>query len=95
MISFNCLGAKFFLCDLQQCRKETLSYKYSKLTLEEARGLEQYYIEEYHALNAYNKMNNQMNGISPLNKKIQIYMNATMNKLANRLENVILNLTVG
>lgn len=42
------------------------------LTKEQARGLEQMYMIEYHTRNYYNKIN----GISPKNKKLDIYMEA-------------------
>ena len=61
------------------------------LTMEEARGLEQYYMNYYHTLNRDNAMNNQINGISPKNKKIKIYINAAKNYLGNQFDNAWLN----
>ena len=41
-----------------------------------ARGLEQTYMLHYHTLNTLNKMNNQINGISPTNVNKQVYIEA-------------------
>ena len=42
----------------------------------EARGLEQIMMLHYHTLNTLNAMNNQINGISPKNRKLRRYMYA-------------------
>ena len=39
------------------------------LSLEQSRGLEQYYIEAYRTLNRENKANNQINGVNPKKKE--------------------------
>lgn len=49
----------------------------SGLTLAEAKGLEQVLMIENHTINTANRMNNQINGISPLNRKLGVYMEAT------------------
>ena len=50
----------------------SLEVMYSGLTREEARGLEQIYMIEYNTKSFLNKIN----GISPKNKKIEVYMEA-------------------
>lgn len=60
------------------------------LTYEEARGLEQSHMMFYHTLNANQKYNNQINGISKSNKKISIYFEAAKNYLNNRTSNEML-----
>ena len=64
---------------------------HSNLTWEEARGLEQHYMMLYHTLNSANKMNNQINGISPKNKNIQVYNDAALRYLENLINDSILN----
>ena len=59
--------------------------------MEEARGLEQYYMKLYHTLNAEIKANNQINGISPRNKQGSVYVEAAINYLGNRIHNEYLN----
>ena len=46
------------------------------LTAVQARGVEQIYMLHYHTINTFNKMNNQINGISPANPQIGLYMAA-------------------
>ena len=60
------------------------------LSYYEARGLEQIAMIEYHTINAKNRMNNQINGISPSNKLLVIYMEAGRG-VAAYLENQISN----
>lgn len=48
------------------------------LSYEEACGIEHSLIFKYRTLNSSNKMNNQIRGISPKNKRISDYMNAAM-----------------
>ena len=61
------------------------------LTKNEARALEQYYMLQHHTLNAQEKVNNQINGVSPRNKKIDVYIEAARNYLANNVNNEYLN----
>lgn len=59
----------------------------------EARGLEQIAMMECHTLNTANRMNNQINGISPFNKRLGIYMEAgrgVAHYLGNNISNEIL-----
>ena len=59
----------------------------------EARGVEQIQMLAHHTINTANKMNNQINGISPINKKIGVYMKAARGALAyleNQISNEIL-----
>ena len=61
------------------------------LSYEAARGIEQTYMLYYHTIN--NKMNNQINGISPNNKKLGIYITAAKGALGytwNQVSNEIL-----
>lgn len=60
------------------------------LSYYEARGLEQIAMIEYHTINAKNRTNNQINGISPSNKLLVIYMEAGRG-VAAYLENQISN----
>ena len=60
------------------------------LSYNEARGLEQIAMLEYHTINTANRMNNQINGISPFNKSLGIYM-AAGRGVAGYLENQITN----
>lgn len=48
----------------------------SGLNYYEARGLEQIAMLSYHTLNTSNRMNNQINGISPRNRLLSTYMEA-------------------
>ena len=66
------------------------------LTYFEARGLEQIAMMHYHTLNTANRMNNQINGISPHNKRLLIYMEAgrgVAKYIENQVSNIILNWT--
>ena len=56
----------------------------------QARGLEQIAMLEYHTINTANKMNNQINGISPHNKSYGVYMEAGRG-VARYLENKVSN----
>lgn len=54
----------------------------------EARGLEQIAMLECHTINTSNRMNNRINGISPHNRKLALYMEAGRG-VAGYLDNVI------
>ena len=59
----------------------------------EARGLEQIAMLQCHTINTANRMNNQINGISPFNKSLGIYMAAgrgVAEYLGNQISNEIL-----
>ena len=59
----------------------------------EARGVEQIEMMYHHTINTTNKMNNQINGISPCNPRLGIYMEAGRGALAyaeNQISNEIL-----
>ena len=59
----------------------------------EARGVEQIQMLAHHTINTANKMNNQINGISPFNEKIKVYMKAgrgALSYLENQISNEIL-----
>lgn len=59
----------------------------------EARGVEQIQMLVHHTINTANKMNNQINGISPFNSKLGIYMEAgrgALSYLGNQISNEIL-----
>lgn len=63
------------------------------LSYEAARGVEQTYMLYHHTINTQNKMNNQINGISPNNKKLGIYMEAAKGALGyawNQVSNEVL-----
>lgn len=48
---------------------------------------------EHHTINTANKMNNQINGISPFNRKLGVYMEAgrgALSYLENQISNEIL-----
>ncbi len=65
----------------------------SDLNYYEARGLEQLAMLECHTINTANRMNNQINGISPSNKSLGIYMEAgrgVAGYLGNQISNDIL-----
>ena len=65
----------------------------SDLSAEAARGIEQIEMLYYHTLNTSNKMNNQINGISPNNKNLLKYMEAGRGALKyteNQISNEIL-----
>ena len=49
---------------------------HENLSYAAARGLEQTYMLHYHTLNTINRMNNQINGISPTNVNKQAYIEA-------------------
>ncbi|MBI9010208.1 MAG: RHS repeat-associated core domain-containing protein [Tenericutes bacterium] len=55
----------------------------SGLTYAEARGLEQLLMIGAHTINAANKSNNLINGISPVNKNLNIYMDAGWHWIEN------------
>lgn len=59
----------------------------------EARGVEQIQMIYYHTVNTSNKMNNQINGISPRNPNLSMYMEAgrgVLSYLENKMSNEIL-----
>ena len=59
----------------------------------QARGLEQIYMLYYHTKNTKDRMNNQINGISPSNKLLNAYMEAgrgAISYLDNQISNEIL-----
>ncbi len=59
----------------------------------EARGVEQIQMMYHHTINNANRMNNQINGISPLNPKLGMYMAAgrsALSYLENQISNEIL-----
>lgn len=59
----------------------------------EARGLEQIAMLECHTINTANRMNNQINGISPFNRSLGAYMEAgrgVAGYLGNQISNEIL-----
>jgi hypothetical protein len=62
----------------------------------QARGYEQIMMLECHTINTANRMNNQINGISPNNKRLKTYMEAgrgVAEYLGNQISNEILNWT--
>jgi RHS repeat-associated protein len=61
------------------------------LDLFTARGLEQYYMQLHHTINAAKEASNQINGISPKNKKRFIYYKHAAKYLGNLASNEILN----
>ena len=61
------------------------------LTKEEARGLEQYYMIYYHTINAVDKKNNQINGISLSNARLNTYVDAAIKYLGNLVSDEFLN----
>jgi len=66
------------------------------LTYFEARGLEQILMLSCHTINASNEMNNQINGISPMNPSLNVYMSAakgTLKYFENAFDNEYLNWT--
>ena len=59
----------------------------------EARGVEQIQMMYHHTVNTSNKMNNQINGISPRNPNLSMYMEAgrgVLSYLENKISNEIL-----
>jgi len=59
----------------------------------EARGIEQMQMLSHHTINTANRMNNQINGISPFNPKLGMYMEAGRGAVAylgNQISNEIL-----
>ena len=59
----------------------------------EARGVEQIQMLAHHTINTANRMNNQINGISPFNSKLAVYMEAgrgALSYLENQISNEIL-----
>ena len=63
------------------------------LNYAEARAIEQAAMVYYHTINTANKMNNQINGISPLNPKLGIYKEAALGMIDyawNQVSNEIL-----
>ena len=62
----------------------------SGLTKIEARGLEQIMMLHCHTLNTANDISNQINGISPNNKRLEIYMKAARG-IARYIDNQISN----
>lgn len=67
-------------------------HRISGLTKEEARGLEEIGMISCHTLNPLNKINNQIHGISPKNKHLELYMDAAYNYLYNRAEDWVINI---
>jgi len=68
----------------------------SGLTYEQARGYEQIMMLHCHTLNTANRMNNQINGISPNNARLKIYMEAgrgIVKYTGNQISNEWLNWT--
>ena len=63
----------------------------NNLSKSEARGLEQYYMILHHTLNASNKQNNQINGISLSNPMLPIYVESVINYIGNNISNEFLN----
>ena len=61
------------------------------LTYIEARMWEQYYMMSYHTLNPNNPVNNQINGIRINNPNMEIYRNALLRYIDNKISNEILN----
>ena len=62
----------------------------SGLNYYEARGLEQIAMLSYHTINTANRMNNQINGISPANRSLNTYMEAGRG-VAKYIENQVTN----
>ena len=62
------------------------------LTYAEARGLEQALIVQYKTLNTANKMNNQINGISPRNPNLRYYLKAAFEVAGDIISNELLNI---
>ena len=65
------------------------------LTYEEARGMEQILILEYNTINTLNRMNNQINGISPRNKRWMIYIEVgkgVLGYMGNRISDDVLDI---
>lgn len=59
----------------------------------EACGVEQIQMMYHHTVNTSNKMNNQINGISPRNPNLSMYMEAgrgVLSYLENKISNEIL-----
>ena len=59
----------------------------------QARGLEQMAMLHYHTINTANRMNNQINGVSPLNRMLGYYMEAARgvsDYLGNQVSNEVL-----
>lgn len=76
----------------QKTRGLVPAYRVSGLSLAEARGLEEIGMITCHTLNSSNPINNQIHGISPLNKSRERYMVAASNYMANKAENELLNI---
>jgi hypothetical protein len=70
----------------------TPKYRISGLSYAEARGLEEIGMMECHTLNALNPQNNQIHGISSINKNIDFYLEAACNYLWNRAEGTLLDI---
>ena len=71
----------------------TMTILADNLTYEAARGVEQTYMLYHHTINTQNKMNNQINGISPKNKNLGMYMEAAKGALGyawNQVSNEVL-----
>ena len=67
------------------------AYSVSNLSYYEARGLEEIGMIECHTINRSNSRNNQIHGISSTNKKGGLYMDAAINYLLNKAEDMLLN----
>ncbi|MBQ7326272.1 MAG: hypothetical protein IJW93_02205 [Clostridia bacterium] len=63
----------------------------ARLTKAQARGVEQYYMLLYHTINTANPANNQINGISLKNPKLNIYSKAVFDYFENQVSNEFLN----
>ena len=61
------------------------------LTYIQARGLEQFYMLYHHTINSLNPTNNQINGISLKNPKLNIYTKAVFDYFENQVSNEFLN----
>lgn len=63
------------------------------LSYEQSRGVEQAFMLYHHTINTTNAMNNQINGISPRNVQIDVYMKAAEGALGyawNQVSNEVL-----
>lgn len=67
------------------------SYNGTAITYIQARGLEQFYMLYHHTINSLNPTNNQINGISLKNPKLNIYTKAVFDYFENQVSNEFLN----
>ena len=63
---------------------------HENLSKNQARGLEQYYMIYYHTLNIFDKKNNQINGIALSNPNLNVYAEAVIKYLGNKVSNEFL-----